>query len=269
MKANKLFFSLAKACRGLADKLDALGRGPLPTESNFKFLVLGAGRGGTSLLHACLTAHSRLRVEFELASKVLLGYPLAQPDTGRLFEQRMALFTEECLREAEKHRPLLWGNKLTTEQLYGLEDQNAYNPRTDVVERFFFEALPEVKVVFIVRDGRACVASKVRRTGQPYAAAAFRWKYSVAVYRFLRERHHSNICLKFEDLLANPAGELQRVCAFLGVEFEEGMLHNTQDSSMPAEYRQPGFIKEKARAADIPADTYRFIEDDLRYCGYV
>ncbi len=269
MKANDIFFPIAKACRSLAHKLESLGDTPLAGDGNFKFLVLGAGRGGTSLLNTCLTAHSGLRVEYEFAAKVLMGYPLCQPDTGCLFDERVKRFKAECLREAEKHRPLLWGNKLTTEQLYGLEDQNTFNPWTDVTARFFSEVVPEIKVIFILRDGRSCVASKVRRTGQPWVTAAFRWKYGVGVYKYLRERHGNNHCLKFEELLADPAGELRKVCAFLGVEFEDSMLHNTQDSIMPEEYRQPGFIKEKAKPAGIPEEVYRFIEDDLQYCGYV
>lgn len=237
---------------------------------NFRFLVLGAGRGGTSLLSSCLNAHSRLEVAYEYAREELLGYGVTHHDLSKIFEDRTQRFRERCLAAADKSRPKLWGNKITTEQIFGLEDQNALNlPYTDVADKFFADTLCDMPVVFILRDGRACIASKVNRTQQTAILATFRWRYSVQIYRYLRERHSNNITLRFEDLLRAPQKELRRVCDFIGVDFEPLMLKSTQDERMPKEYLHHGFDLAKAKPPDTPPDLLAYLREDLVYCGYL
>lgn len=238
------------------------------TPHNFHFLVLGPGRGGTSLLQSCLDAHSRLAVAYECAREELLGFGIPHADFTNIVQERTRLFMDKCLAEAEKSRPKLWGNKITTEQLFALTDQFALNPPyKDVAELFFEQTLPDAPVVFIMRDGRSCIASKVKRTRQPLILATFRWRYAAQVYRYLREQRGKTLGLRFEDLLANPEQELRKVCDFLGVEFEPRMLCCTHPS-MPPEYLQPGFDTGKARVPDTPKEILEYIRDDLTYCGY-
>ncbi len=237
--------------------------------SNFDFLVIGAGRGGTSLLDACLNQHSQLVMGYEAFHGELMGIREEHTDFSRIFEQRSEAFLRRCEEEAARHLPRRWGNKITTEQLYRLEDHNEFNPPyVDLLSRFFGEVLGGKKIVCIIRDGRSCIASKVRRTRQSWLVATFRWRYSIHVYRYFRLLHENNICLKFEDLLLEPEKELQRICGFLGLPFEKSLLHGAQNEIMPSMYRQDGFVKEKAEPADVPQDVLRCIENDLAYCGY-
>jgi hypothetical protein len=241
-----------------------------PASHNFRFLVMGAGRGGTSLLHSCLSAHPRLDLAYEHAMEDLLGYGIEHKDFSRIYEERTRRFLEKCYSEAEKSRPKLWGNKITTEQLFGLEDHFVMNPPyADMAEMFFEQTLPDIPVAFIIRDGRACVASKVKRTGQPLILATFRWRYSVRVYRYLRERRPNSLTLRFEDLLRAPEQELRRVCEFLGVNFEEEMLKRTQNQSMPVEYRQSTFDQSKALPPETSEELLEYLREDLIYCGYL
>jgi hypothetical protein len=245
--------------------------------SPFHFLVVGAGRGGTSLLAGLLDSHSRLEVGFELFSiDCLMGRRPPRPSIlrarkqDRLIHNRVNAFKRECLKEARKYPGKLWGNKITTEHIYGLEDHNRLNPgaKADVLEFLFRESLPEVKVIFILRDGRACVRSKVSRTGQAVELACARWKFSVQVYKYLRERHERNVLLKFEDLLQEPVAVLTRACDLLGVPFESRMLEGTKSAKLPPEYRRDSIIKSKLAAADGNEWWHSLIAEELRYCGY-
>src|SRR5688572_18317428 len=241
------------------------------------FLIVGAGRGGTSLLTGLLDIHSRLEVGFELfAIDYLMGSKKARASffasrrKERLIHERVDSFRSACIAEAEKFPGRLWGNKITTEQIYGLEEHNRLNPgaEVDVLDFFFREGLPGVKVVFILRDGRTCVRSKMNRTGQAVELACDRWKFSVEAYRYLIERHPDHQTLKFEDLLEDPVAELSKVCDFLGVPFEPEMLEGTKSLKLPPEYRQDSFVKAKSAKSISDEGWYPLIEEELRYCGY-
>lgn len=234
------------------------------------FLLLGAGRGGTSLMAASLAGHSRLVVAMEyLGASHLLGMGLTQAADLDVFSMRTRAFREGCLSEIRRHPGRIWGNKITTEHLFGLEDHNAVHaPRIDVLRRFFEETVPEFRIVFIVRNGRACVASKVRRTGQTWEQAAFRWHYCVRVLKVVRGLQRPVCTIRFEDLVTDAAATLQAASRYLGVEFEPGMLQQTASTSLLPEYRRGGFEAGRAEVPDVPRHVEAFLRPDLDYCGY-
>jgi hypothetical protein len=234
------------------------------------FIIIGAGRGGTSLLAASLAGHSRLVVDFEfLGVSGLMGYDLPAGGSPNVFSERIRFFRAGCLRRIKECDGKIWGNKITTEQLFGLEDHHIFNlPYCDLLERFFREAVPDFRVIFILRDGRSCTASKVRRTSQSWEQAAYRWHYSIKTLKAVRNLQQPIHVLKFEDLVHEPARTLTEVAMFLGVAFEESMLQQTQNIVMPSAYRRDGFDPSKSALVELPAHIYAFLKPDLEYCEY-
>ena len=147
-------------------------------KSDLPLLVIGAGRGGTSLLAACLGGHPRVAMKSEFhTTRTLIGDDFPVLSTTSLIDDRLLAFRAICDEDALRHPGKIWGNKITTEQLGGLEEHNALNsPGVDVAERFL-TIMSGYRVVFITRHGASCVESKVRRTGQPFVRAAIRWCY--------------------------------------------------------------------------------------------
>lgn len=235
------------------------------------FLILGAGRGGTSLLAASLAGHSRLAVAMELFGQShLLGLDLTQGGDPDVFGLRTRVFRAGCLEEIRRHPGRSWGDKLTTEQLFGLEDHNAANPPyVDLLDRFFTEVVPEFRIIFILRDGRSCTASKVHRTGQSWEHAAFRWHYSVRVLKAVRRLQRPVCEVRFEHLVTDPTPVLESACRCLGVEFEPALLEQTASEAMLPEYRRLGFDPGRAGVPDVPPNVSAFLQPDLEYCGYV
>ena len=176
-----------------------------------------------------------------------------------------------CRRCAAQSAAPCWGNKITTEQVYGLAEHNIANPAdpVEVLPYFFERALAGIKIVFILRDGRTCVRSKMNRTGQSLDTACSRWRQSVDVLRYLRESHDNNVCVRFEDLLTDPQPALETITSFLGVAFEPGMLAGTQSRKMLPEYRSGGLDPSKTDLDGVPEGCVERIEHDLRYCGYL
>lgn len=235
------------------------------------FIIIGAGRGGTSLVAGLLDAHDKLEVSFEKFSKdYLVGKNILTQDTT-LFHERVTAFLAACHTESMRFPDKIYGNKITTEQLFGLEDHNLKNSdsKLNVLETFFNVYLKDIKVVFVLRDGRTCVRSKVSRTGQSVELACERWEYSVKVFKFLQFHHHNNICIRFEDLLAHPKEILNDICNFLKIPYQESMLSGTCSTKMLPDYRHNLLDISKSDLTDIPAGCIERIYDELKFCGYL
>ena len=155
----------------------------------------------------------------------------------------------------------MWGNKVTTEQIGALGDYGA-DPMG-----LFLGGVGDVKVAFVLRDGRSCIASKVARTGQAYDTAVRFWRFSVEVFR--RVEGAGGVTVRFEDLVTNPVPELRRVCDHLGVRYSPRMLKGTTNRKMRAEYRQEGLDAAKAAPAKLPDQVLAEIEPELRLLGYL
>ena len=240
-------------------------------KNSFEFLVIGAGRGGTSLLAGLLDQHSCLEVGFErFAVSHLMGSKLPT-STPHLFDARVTAFISACEKEAQNFPHATWGNKVTTEQIHTLEDHNLAHPQSPVaiLDLFFNTYLKSKKIVFILRDGRTCVNSKVQRTGLSFEEACSNWQSSVQVYKFLNEHHSNNHCVRFEDLLLDPVTELKTTCDFLEISYEKEMLSGTNNSKMLPAYRQNTLDISKAALITLPDEYLNIIQDDLHYCGYL
>jgi len=235
------------------------------------FLLLGAGRGGTSLLAACLSGHSGIAMAMEyMGWSHLMGLSLAHKAPPAIFDERVKAFRRGCLQEIQRHPDQIWANKLTTEQLAGLEDHNALNPPyQNLITRFCEEAVPEFHILFILRDGRSTVASKVRRTGQSWEQAAFRWHQSVRMYWALSKQNRPFHAVRFEELVREPESVLRDVCAFLDLPFEESMLHQTESHLLLPEYRMRGIDPAKADIPELPESILAFLKPDLVSLGYL
>lgn len=243
----------------------------LPEDTRFQFLLVGAGRSGTSLLTALLDQHSQLAVGFEVGSIAYLRGRELEDEPQRLFAQRTGAFVDACLQAAAASDAALWGNKVTTEQLAGLNKHNLYHvPPLNILQAFFNEALAGVRVIYLLRDGRACIQSKLSRTQQSLEQACESWRYAVEVYEFLQSRPDT-LFLRFEKLVANPEGELARVLDFLGLDFEPSIVSakSTMHPGMPSAYRRQGI--DPARGIDVDADhpCVPLIRDALQRAGYL
>jgi hypothetical protein len=103
------------------------------------------------------------------------------------------------------------------------EKRPAYWQNMDVVLRLF----PDAQIIHLVRDGRACVASlKQVHWYRGAADAAVSWSLAERELTRLGSALPSDsyVQLRYEDLLADPAAELARLCSFLGEEFDAVML---------------------------------------------
>ncbi len=235
--------------------------------SKFKFIIVGTGRSGTSLLASLLDTHPDIHVEFELfAEHYLRGKGIAEHQST-LFSDRAYGFLDACERVASTCRKNIWANKITTESIRGLYKHNMFNtPPIPVLNEFFDVVMQGKKVVFILRDGRSCIKSKMGRKPQPVDKAIDNWKAAVEFYRFLKDRD-GTLCIKFEDLVSNTKSCLDTVFQFLEVESCIDIDQATRNKKMPSYYRRNSI--DPGRALDLDNRYVTEIKDELKFCGYI
>lgn len=96
------------------------------------------------------------------------------------------------------------------------------------VKEAFMTGSSDVPAVMItmIRDGRAVAASHKRRMGVSMGAAAALWKNEMTKWRVARLTipKARQLSVRYEDFSADPKTELDKICRFLGLVFEPGML---------------------------------------------
>lgn len=84
----------------------------------------------------------------------------------------------------------------------------------------------KVRIILLVRDGRAVYSSALKR-GSSKGSAVLEWRRTYARAIPILEKHVAPdhlIPVKYEDLVLAPERELARLCAFLGLEYTPEML---------------------------------------------
>jgi Sulfotransferase family len=100
--------------------------------------------------------------------------------------------------------------------------------------KVLIDAYPEARFIHIIRDGRDSYLS-LRKKGSLSASSAgiasLEWNTKeLLIEQALRKTPGRTMDIRYEDLIRDPLGESQRVCDFLKVYFEEGMLEFWKDS---------------------------------------
>lgn len=148
-----------------------------------------------------------------------------------------------------------------------------------------FEYYDDLRIVYLVRDPRDVVLSfKTSNIDlyHPYFSAQ-RWQEEQAVgTRLLEEYQESVHLIRYEDLLQEPEREVEAVCEFLGIPFEEAMLYyyeteDAQTASESSELFENVGVPIKSDNYDkyldrLPNEEVRlteyFTQEELRSFGY-
>lgn len=234
----------------------------------FSFLIVGSGRSGTSLVAGLLDHHTRLTVEQELGGRNYLRGKGIPERPQSIYEDRAEGFLQRCLRVSRSASTPQWGNKITTEQVTGLNRHNMFNtPAIDVMDKFFNQLLAPLKIVYVLRDGRACIESKLRRTEQSMESACKHWRDAIKILVLLQQRENVHV-VRYEELVTAPVYQLQQICDFLNIEFEPDMLAGSNNVKIREQYRNPVIESQRALAVDLQHSCTEFISQELEYCGY-
>jgi hypothetical protein len=203
--------------------------------------IVGMTRSGTTLLRLMLDSHPALAIppETHFVPKVLKLFRKEAPGPGKVAARIASTrrfgdlgFTRDEIRAAlAAVAPLDDG--LTLRAFYDLyarregkrrwgEKTPGYGERMKRIEA----ALPEARFIHMIRDGRDVALSYRRKEENPVAIRriAVRWRRRVNATRRQGAKVAHYIEVRYEDLVADPEGELRRVCEFIELDFRPEML---------------------------------------------
>jgi hypothetical protein len=225
-------------------------------------IVVGCPRSGTTMLQLMLHAHPRIAIPPE--TRFMLAVYAERRDFGdlsvpanrralarRIVDRQESRFCDlgldaEDIVERITAGPGTLGSALgTVFQQYAArfgkprwgDKRPAYLHNVDILLRLF----PDAQFINIVRDGRDCVASLKEMSWHRkdiYATVAA-WARAVddarrAARRLGPRQWHE---VRYEDLVADPHGRLEAMCAYLGEEYDPAMA----EPSAVAQVAVPSF----------------------------
>jgi hypothetical protein len=201
--------------------------------------LIGAPRSGSTLLARMLGAHSAV---FAPAEPHLMP-PLAHLGVHERVDQAPydPVITQQGLRHfvsllPEGEADWLAALRLATDRLY--DRALATSGRTRFLDKtpayalvldFLAKLYPDAKYLVLTRHPIAVWSSYVDSFFDGDAEAAHARnpvleRYVPAIARFLRERPVALHAVRYEALVSDPEAELRRICEFLGLPFEPGMV---------------------------------------------
>jgi hypothetical protein len=211
-------------------------------------LLLGVRRSGTTLLRVVLDRNSRLAVPDEsyfvpvLAERHPGGIDVAAfvDDLRRLKTLReWGVPLDDVRARLEPELPVGRAIAAVYEVYAAQRGKTRWGDKTPLymqhlrlLERLF----PDALYLHLIRDGRDAALSfgdmpegiVTRTWAHPTDAAGFacQWRYEVSAARALGQRVGARRYLevRYEQLVAEPPREIDRICHFLGIPFEPAML---------------------------------------------
>lgn len=222
-------------------------------EQDFRLVyILGAGHCGSTLLNMLLNAHSRILGLSELVhlGEFLRNRGAANPegpaaefwsDVETEFERRC----KQSFRAVDLSDPIRsWRRVLAANpREYGEWGRANECVLSSVAECSTADVLVDaskgwqrlsllrelgrfdIKVVHLVRDGRAVANSYARKYGEFWPGCQKWMKVSIAALYLQREFEDTEwMRVRYEDLATSPERVLKELCEFIGVEYEHEML---------------------------------------------
>lgn len=246
----------------------------------------GCHRSGTTLLGALLGAHPQCLTtpESQFKTHALEGIGLPR-DRGEL---------EDFLARAKKMRSLgRWKLDSADLTLNGKSDArysellqtlvSGYGKTVGKPEFDFwvdhtptnarhldllFSEFPEAKAIHLVRDGRGVASSVLSLDWGPntIVAAAHWWAHHIS-FGLAAESHYGSdrvLRVHYENLVAEPGRELDRICRWLGVDYVDEMQRGGGFRHLSGEFRYHGLIHEAPNTSRATAWKQRLTERQVR-----
>jgi hypothetical protein len=178
--------------------------------------VMCTVRSGSTLLRVLLDSHSRIHAPHELHLRDL---------AVRVKTEYAAKALGEIGLEDEQLRFLLWDRLLHREMTAAGKSLLVNKTPNDVfIADLIARCWPDARFLYLLRHPGAIARSRqaTRPQDSPERNAQMVLRYGTALEEARASR--PGVTVRYEDLTADPKGETQRLCAFLGIPWEAQML---------------------------------------------
>ena len=223
-------------------------------------LIRGLGHSGTTILDLSLGVHPEIMGLGE-AMRLLRQPRPEEISCGPAYLRGHGRFKRRCTCEALAVNCPLWGPMLDwlsthddlplekkLDRLLALAERSKSMPGQSsprwIVESYQADTIsPDwlaeqlgrpVRVIFLVRDARSWIHSRIRRVRNPLTGcqALMRWWW---LNRKMERKLNASCCpvfqMGYEELALEPEKTLERLCNWLNLTFDKAMLHPGGNSS--------------------------------------
>jgi hypothetical protein len=191
-----------------------------------KLLITGCARSGTSLLASLLGAHSQINMLSESYGK----------DINRLAGKKYA-GNKLCMwSQLRWTRASRWGHLMNRVANFGSGVlNNRVAPVSALSLRDYIDM--KAKIIIIVRERDKSIKSAVVRAGLSERKATIQYDKAGVMCAELIHQYDNCLSVRLEDLLEDPAYELDRICQFLEIDYEPGMTRGVKYNLYYPEYQ--------------------------------
>lgn len=243
----------------------------IETANNFRpIFIVGAPRSGTTLLAVLLDRHSQIAIppETQFFADFLPSQPSSSVVSSRNEKIEQALsfrriqdigLVREQLLDVFSGLPNTWPCLLQAIlALYAIGQKKKRvgekSPKHVAHVPEILEAFPDARIICLVRDGRDVVRSLEKvpwaepNNSRRFSIFCMEWvDYAGLALQYQRKYAKEQFLLvKYENILLSPTVELEKICQFIGEEFEDGQLQITSESNVVPEWE--GEWKNKSTA---------------------
>ena len=215
--------------------------------------IVGAPRSGTTLLQVMLSQIPGLHITAETKFLILTKLRcelLGSLNDERGFEQTLAAIRYNVCQWRElpvdldqlemelRETPREYANLFDT-LLFHIQQRRPdcrrigeKSPNHIHFVEYLLEHFRDGQVINILRDGRDAFVSQREAFGTDLVGSAFRWRHYIRLHEKLASSLDKSqyTAVKYEDLVASPESELQRLCGFLNEAFSPDMLEHHRRS---------------------------------------
>ena len=264
--------------------------------SGRKFLLISSPfRSGSALFSRILNAHSQVSLMNDDLKFFRFCYdrylPLSEDSVRRMLSDvavrmkkrfEIDVDVDGCLKNIIRKQPVDHAAVYSAlfEHLLGDRGTPYIGEMESIAWReipLFLEMFPESKALLIIRDIRDVVVAFKKKTiapGNDYLIALFNVLDAMDYFlRYQKEYPDRFFGMRFEALKENTEQEIRTVCAFLGLDYEPGMIEEENWTNFHGETwrnkKVSSFYKEGD--ADNPVGRWRrLIEpEDLYLCEWI
>lgn len=220
--------------------------------------IVGASRSGTTLLQISLNAHPDLSIcgEFHFFDQICnfkrdIPSLAKKQDVDFFSSQLLKAYGMQFIRDADTVVNYACNSLIRMQEsersyesffnellnYYKIEKNAAFGgEKTPETVRYLDELLrlyPNAKIIHIIRDPRAVVASLLRlpQNSKSILIHAATWRSDVyAGLRFAKNRPDKCKSISYENLASNPRAVLRELCEFVGIPYDEKMMSFQADA---------------------------------------
>jgi len=214
-----------------------------PSPDDAPIFIIGTGRSGTTLLRQMLNAHPRIYVTHEAFFNTYARYTPRTVSASLWLERYFQTFSFAWMQvdpaEVRAELPAELPRRRIAEAFRAVMRCKArqykktrYGEKSplDVVNLArIFHNFPDPRVIYIMRDPRATVASMRR---MPFATSSTLMNSLLCAQQFKLLRPHLGRIhtIRLEDLIADPRTAMRRVLEFIEEPFDDAVLEHTAHS---------------------------------------